>query len=128
MVLNLQGMNSELNALEDMLEEDAQDILGPAANLLPMHYQINQLEAFRNQTMHQAKKASAQSRAKLAERFERLNVLIEAFDQYIVALARNIVALVRSGHPEVVVKLIKIAEREGREDEKVILFLFDTEY
>jgi exocyst complex component 3 len=122
MVLNLQDMNNQLNALEDMLEEDAQDILGPAPNLLPMHYQINQLEAFRNQTMHQAKKASASSRAKLAERFERLNVLIEAFDQYIVALARNIVALVRSGHPEVVVKLIKIAEREGREDEKVSAF------
>jgi hypothetical protein len=26
---------------------------------------------------------------------------------------------VRAGHPEVVVKLIKIAEIEGREDEKV---------
>jgi hypothetical protein len=51
--------------------------------------------------------------------FERLNKVIEAFDEYILALARNMLALVRTGHPEVIVKLIKIAEIEGREDEKV---------
>ena len=49
----------------------------------------------------------------------RLNRLIEAFDEYILALASNILPLIRAGHPEVVVTLIKIAEVEGREDEKV---------
>ncbi|KAF8131392.1 exocyst complex component Sec6-domain-containing protein [Boletus edulis] len=34
-------------------------------------------------------------------------------------LARNILPLVRAGFPDVVFKLIKIAEFEGREDEKV---------
>lgn len=112
-------MNSRLDVLEDMLEADSSDILGPAPNLLPMHYQINQLEGFRNQTLHQAKKASADSRATLARWFERLNKVIEAFDEYIIALARNVLPIVRAGHPEVIVKLIKIAEVEGREDEKV---------
>ena len=119
MVNNLLEMNSRLDVLEDMLEADSQDILGPAPNLLPMHYQINQLEAFKNQTMHQAKKASADSRNRLSLWFERLNKVIEAFDEYILALARNMLSLVRAGHPEVIVKLIKIAEIEGREDEKV---------
>jgi exocyst complex component 3 len=119
MVNNLLEMNSRLDVLEDMLEADSQDILGPAPNLLPMHYQINQLEEFKNQTMHQAKKASADSRNRLSMWFERLNKVIEAFDEYILALARNMLALVRTGHPEVIVKLIKIAEIEGREDEKV---------
>jgi exocyst complex component 3 len=119
MVNNLLEMNSKLDVLEDMLEADSQDILGPAPNLLPMHYQINQLEEFKNQTMHQAKKASADSRNRLSMWFERLNKVIEAFDEYILALARNMLALVRAGHPEVIVKLIKIAEIEGREDEKV---------
>jgi exocyst complex component 3 len=119
MVLNLLDMDDKLDALEDMLDADRNDLLGPAPNLLPVHYQINQLENFRNQTMHQAKKASAESRLKLTQRFERLNVLIEAFDEYVVGLAKNMLAIIRAGHPEVIVKLIKIAEKEGREDEKV---------
>lgn len=119
MVNNLLEMNSKLDGLEFMLETDSQDILGPAPNLLPMHYQINQLEGFRNQTLHQAKKASADSRNRLAQWFERLNKVIEAFDEYIMALAKNLLPLVRAGHSEVIVKLIKITEIEGREDEKV---------
>ncbi|KAJ7876829.1 exocyst complex component Sec6 [Mycena leptocephala] len=119
-VNNLLEMNSKLDVLEDMLETDSRDIIGPAPNLLVIHYLLNQLEAFRNQTMHQAKKASANSRSTLARYFERLNNVIEAFDQYVVGLAGNILDLVRAGHSDVVVKLIKIAEVEGREDEKAI--------
>ncbi|KAF8647740.1 hypothetical protein AX16_006575 [Volvariella volvacea WC 439] len=120
MINNLLEMESRLDALEDMLEADSQDILGPAPNLLIIHYQLNQLEAFRNQTMHQAKQASAKSRENLARRFERLNNVIEGFDQYIVGLARNILPLVQEGQRGVVVRLIKIAEIEGKEDEKAI--------
>ena len=86
-----------------------------------IHYQINQLEAFRNQTMHQAKSASSNSREVLTRRFERLNNVIEGFEQYYVGLARNILSLVQAGRREVVVKLVKIAEVEGKEDEKVLL-------
>jgi exocyst complex component 3 len=70
--------------------------------------------------MHQAKKASAESRNKLARRFERLTSIIEAFDEHLIQLCRNILSLARGGHPEVIVKIVKIAEVEGREDEKVI--------
>ena len=119
MVNNLLEMDSKLDSLEDMLEMDSQDILGPAPNLLRIHFQINKLEAFRNQTLHQAKKSSQETRANLVRRFDRLSRLIEAFDQYILGLARNILEVVRAGHPEVVVKLMKIVEIEGKEDEKV---------
>lgn len=119
MVNNLIEMDSKLDSLEDMLEMDSQDILGPAPSLLRIHFQINKLEAFRNQTMHQAKKSSQETRANLVRRFDRLSKLIEAFDQYILGLARNILEIVRAGHPEVVVKLMKIVEIEGKEDEKV---------
>jgi exocyst complex component 3 len=77
------------------------------------------LESFRNQALHQAKKASSDSRNTLNRWFERLNTIISSFDSYLLDLARNVLPLVRAGHPEVVVKLIKIAEIEGREDEKV---------
>ncbi|TFK71372.1 exocyst complex component Sec6 [Pluteus cervinus] len=120
MVNNLVEMENRLDALEDMLESDSRDILGPAPNILMIHYQLNQLEGFRNQTMHQAKTASANSREILNRRFERLNNVIEGFDQYFTGLARNVVNLVQEGRKDVVVKLIKIAEIEGKEDEKAI--------
>lgn len=121
MVNNLIEMNSKLDSLETMLESDSANILGPAPNLLRIHYQITRLEAFRNQTMHQAKKSSSDTRNTLNRYFERLTRLIEAFEQYLMAIARNILPIVRAGHPEVIVNLVKIAEVEGKEDEKVIL-------
>ncbi|KAG1717333.1 exocyst complex component Sec6-domain-containing protein [Suillus paluster] len=120
MVNNLLEINSKLDILEELLDADSRDIIGPAPNLLPIHFHINRLEAFRNQTMHQAKKASAASRHKLARMFERLNKLSEDFEAYLLELARNVLPLVRAGYPQVVVKLIKIVELEGREDEKAI--------
>jgi exocyst complex component 3 len=119
MVNNLLEMNSRLNGIEAMLAADQEDFLGPAINILPIHLQLTQLENFRNETMHQAKKASAESRSKLARRFERLSAVINAFDGYIMELSRNIIPLARAGHPETIVKIIKIAELEGKEDEKV---------
>ena len=82
MVNNLLDMNERLDVLEKMLADDLDDLGGPAPNLLPIHYQLNQLENFRNQTMHQAKKASSASQASLKGMFERLNSVIEAFDDY----------------------------------------------
>ncbi|OAX43205.1 exocyst complex component Sec6 [Rhizopogon vinicolor AM-OR11-026] len=120
MVNNLLEINSKLDVLEEILEADSRNIIGPASNLLPIHFHINRLEAFRNQTMHQAKKASAASRHKLSRMFERLNKLSENFEAYIMELARNALPLVRGGHPQVVVKLLKIIELEAREDEKAI--------
>ena len=119
MVNNLLEMSSRLDDIEAMLAADQDDLLGPAPNLLPIHLQHTQLENFRNESMHQAKKATAHSRNNLARRFERLTGVIEAFDGYIMELARNILPLARAGYTEVIVKIIKIAEIEGREDEKV---------
>jgi exocyst complex component 3 len=121
MVNNLLEMNERLDSLEDMLEADANDILGSAPNLLVIHFMLNQLETFRNQTMHEAKKASASSQAKLQLYFERLNRLIEAFEEYILGIAQNILSIIRAGNADVVVRLLKIAEIEGKEDEKVRL-------
>ena len=119
MVHNLLEMNARLETLEAMLAADSEEIVGPAPNLLAIHHQLTQLEAFRNQTMHQAKKASARSQETLRRMFERLVAVIEAFDEYILELARNILPIARAKFPMTLVKLTKIAEIEGREDEKV---------
>jgi hypothetical protein len=120
MVNNLIEMDSKLSELGYMLDDDSAYIIGPAPNLLVIHYYLNQLEAFRNQTMHQAKKASSDARINLTRRFERLHAVIEQFDRYIIDLASNVLDIVREGNSHVIVRLIKIAEMEGREDEKAI--------
>jgi len=119
MVNNLLAMGNQLDNLEIMLAADKREIVGPAPNLLIIHFHLNQLEKFRNQTMHEAKKASASSQVTLTRWFEPLNKLIADFDEYIIELAKNTLNLVRAGHFDVVVKFIKIAEIEGKEDEKV---------
>ena len=118
-VNNLTEMHSKLDVLEEMLADERDNIPGPAQNLLPMHYQLTMLETFRNQTMHEAKKASSASRTTLIKWFERLNKFVEEFDEYLFTLARNILPIVRAGYPQAIVKLVKIAEMEGKEDEKV---------
>jgi hypothetical protein len=121
MVNNLLAMGTQLDNLERMLAADKREIVGPAPNILIIHYHLNQLERFRNQAMHEAKKASPSSRVTLTRWFEPLNKLIAEFDEYILELAKNTLNLVRAGHSDVVVKLVKIAEIEGKEDEKVTL-------
>ncbi|EAU90564.2 hypothetical protein CC1G_00948 [Coprinopsis cinerea okayama7 len=118
MVNNLLEMATRLDHLEHMLASDSRDIVGPAPNLLIIHYHLNQLERFRNETMHEAQKASASSQKTLTRWFERLNKVIAQFDEYFEELAKNILPLVRAGHSDVVVRLVKIAEVEGKEDEK----------
>lgn len=119
LVNNLLEMSTRIEQLEEMLYEDARDILGPATHLLAIHYQVGQLESFRNETMNQAKNSSPQSRATLAKWFERLDKIISVFDAYYLDLAHNILSLVRAHREDVVIKLIKIAEVEGKADEKV---------
>lgn len=53
-----------------------------------------------------------------------MNKDISAFDEYILELARNIINLVRAGQSNVVVRLIKIVEMEGKEDEKTLVMRF----
>src|SRR5260370_10150132 len=121
MVNNLLEMDSRLDSIEEMLVADQDDLLQPAANILPIHLQLTQLESFRNETMHLAKKASAESRNKLARRFERLTGVIEAFDEYIIKLSRNILPLARSGHFGVIIKIVMIASTECKEPQPEIL-------
>lgn len=72
MVVNLLEMDSRLDSIEVMLAMDQDDLLQPAPNLLPIHLQLAQLENFRNEAMHQAKKASTESRSKLLGGFSVL--------------------------------------------------------
>lgn len=119
MVNGLLSMHEKLDVLEELLATERRSIPGPAPNLLRIHYQITQLESFRNLALHQAKRAKEDSRKTLEKWFERLNALITDFEEYLWTLARNIIPTARAGFPGTIIKLVKICEVEGKEDEKV---------
>jgi exocyst complex component 3 len=122
MVQNLKSMADRVSNLHALLQSDMSHPLGPAGpapNLLIIHFQLQQLEAFRNETLHQAKKGSAEERAVLVNWFERLDRVGMEFEAWLWEIAGNIVELVRKGNGSTVVRLLKIVEFEGREDEKV---------
>jgi exocyst complex component 3 len=120
MVNSLRDMYDRLDRIEEMLAQDRSDPLGPATNLLPVHYHLTQIETFRNETLIRAKRANPEARATLDEYFERLTGTIEAFEGFYLLLAGSLLDIVKAGHPSVAVKIAKIAEVEGQRDEKAI--------
>ena len=91
----------------------------PQPNLLPCHFQLLRLEAFRNETLHQAKKGAAEDLATVREYFGRLDKVVSEFEGWVWELAGGVLELVKEGRGDTVVKILKICEAEGREDEKV---------
>lgn len=120
MVDQLRNMYDKITRIEEMLHEERSQPLGPATNLLIIHYHLTQLEAFRNETTHQAKTSTPEARATLDRYFERLTGVLSSFEEHYYGLAGNLIGLARAGHAGVAVKIAKIAEVEGGRDEKAI--------
>ena len=126
MVNNLRSMSAKVDHIASLLDSDrsqAQGPVGPSPNLLPIHFQLQQLEGFRNETLHQAKKSDAAERQVLVRWFEKLDKVGADFEAWLWEIAAHVVDLARRGNGGTVVRLLKIVEVEGREDEKVSKFV-----
>lgn len=120
MVRSFQEISSKVQLVESMLAQDIEDGYDhPQMNLLPCHFQLLQLEAFRNETLHQAKKGKPEELAAVKEYFERLDRVLKAFEDRLWELAGMTLELVRNGRSDAVVKVLKVVEAEGREDQRV---------
>ncbi|CAO1635472.1 unnamed protein product [Jaminaea pallidilutea] len=115
---NLEKMPPKIEHLAGLLEEAQEDLFGPATNLLLLHYHISELEAFRNETMQMARTCSGEVRQHLSDFFAPLDGLVKGFEDYLFALCERTIDLVREGRESVIVKAVKIVEKESREDEK----------
>lgn len=97
-----------------------QNLLGPAPNLLMVHYQLYKLEQLRDSTLHMAKDESLDVKVTLKQYFGRLDQVIEEFEEYLWELARNIINLINNKQGSVIVRLIKIIESEESADAKAV--------
>lgn len=114
----LLSLPHQIESLAILLEELQSDLFNPNPDLLAAHFHISQLETFRNETLQLGRSCSMEVRETLQEYFAPLDGLIKGFEKYLMAICSRIMDLVREGRSNVVILILKIIEKESREDEK----------
>ncbi|KAE8147428.1 exocyst complex component Sec6-domain-containing protein [Aspergillus avenaceus] len=115
----LENFSSDLAEVEDLLREDDDD-LENQPNLLRAHMQISKLRDFRDEAMDQIRKAEdPSSEDTLDEYFQGLNNVIEWFDDHLGTACMNLIPLVQSDNPSMVVRLAVVVMNEEKKDETV---------
>ena len=93
--------------MQNMLEIEKQNILGPAENLLFIHYQLFRLQEFRDITMYQANISSQDDVVlTLKQYFKRLDEVSKDFENYLWILSKNIMNLHRNDQVSVIVRIV----------------------
>ncbi|KAI1315091.1 SNARE-binding exocyst subunit S6 [Mortierella claussenii] len=120
LVNNFQELHQDLDRVKTMMHEDMKNILGPAPNLLMVHYQLYKLEQLRDTTLHMARSEPLDVKVTLKEYFGRLDQVIEEFEKYLWELTRNMIDLIKNKQGSVIVRVIKIIESEESADAKAV--------
>ncbi|UZJ51131.1 hypothetical protein CBS101457_000451 [Exobasidium rhododendri] len=114
----LMRLPSQIETLAVVLNELESDLFNSKPELLSLHYHISALESFRNETMQRGRSCSLDVRETLQEYFAPLDGLVKNFEAYLFMLCSRIMDLVREDRQNVVIFVVKIVEKESREDEK----------
>ena len=119
MKANIESFDSRLDELARLLSEDDKD-LENQPNLLPIHYGLTQLRDIRDDAMDQIKKASdASLENTLQNVFDRLEDVVNWFDEHIGQACMNLIPLVQAGNQNMVVRLAVVIDEEEKADRKI---------
>ncbi|KAL4780742.1 exocyst complex component Sec6-domain-containing protein [Aspergillus varians] len=115
----LESFSTDLAEIEQLLKEDDED-LENQPNLLQVHMRISRLRDFRDEAMDQVRRAQDLSdEATLEEYFQGLDSVIDWFDDHLGTLCMNLIPLVQSDNPGMVVRLAVVVMNEEKNDETV---------
>ncbi|KAL4936776.1 hypothetical protein BDV06DRAFT_85714 [Aspergillus oleicola] len=115
----LENFSSDLAEIEELLREDDEE-LEDQPNLLRAHMKISRLRDFRDEAMDQVRRAGdASNEATLEEYFQGLDAVIDWFDDHLGTLCMNLIPLVQSDNPSMVVRLAVVVANEEKNDETV---------
>ncbi|PLB54973.1 putative exocyst complex component Sec6 [Aspergillus steynii IBT 23096] len=115
----LENFSEDLAEVESLLREDDED-LENQPNLLRAHMQISRLRDFRDEAMDQIRKVQdPSSEATLDDFFQGLDSVVEWFDDHLGTACMNIIPLVQSDNPSMVVRLAVVVMHEEKNDETV---------
>ena len=117
MVTRFQLLNEDIARVTRLIDEDSSHLLGEAPNLLLIHHDLFHLEEFKDRTLRSVESEGPAVVQVVTKYFRRLDQVSDTFRQYIWALARNMIPLVRENQGSVIVRLLKIIEVEERFDE-----------
>lgn len=117
-VQQLREMTNTVSRVAELFARDTAVPYGPCHGLLEVHAQLMRMTGFRAEALHDAQSAD---REVLLEMFKPLDELNTRFEEWIFGVAGEVVEWVRRGRGGVVVRVFKIVEVEGKEDEKVRL-------
>ena len=119
MKANIESFDGRLDQLARLLTEDDND-LENQPNLLSVHYGLTQLRDIRDDAMDQIKRASDQSlEDTLQNHFDRLDDVINWFDEHIGTACMNLIPLVQVGNSSMIVRLAVVIDEEEKADKKV---------
>ncbi|EEY15396.1 conserved hypothetical protein [Verticillium alfalfae VaMs.102] len=117
---NLETFNERLAMVEGMLQQDEAD-KESMPNLLPIHYELTQLRNIRDDAMEQIQRAEDPSlESTLEDYFQRLDLMIDWFDDHIGLLALNLISLVVNDNNGLVVRFAVVIEAEEKSDQRVL--------
>ena len=115
----LENFSTNLAEVENLLQEDDDD-LENQPNLLRAHMQISRLRDFRDEAMDQIRKATdSGDEVTLREYFQGLDSVIDWFDDHLGTACMNIIPLVQSDNPSMVVRLAVVVMNEEKKDDTV---------
>ncbi|GKZ89814.1 SNARE-binding exocyst subunit S6 [Aspergillus niger] len=115
----LEEFSENLAVVEDLLREDDDD-LENQPNLLRAHMQISRLRDFRDEAMDQIRKAQdPSSEETLADYFQGLDGVVDWFDDHLGTACMNLIPLVQSDNPGMVVRLAVVVMNEEKNDQTV---------
>ncbi|KAI5448954.1 SNARE-binding exocyst subunit S6 [Naganishia albida] len=117
-VTQLREITFTVTRIADIFGSDISSAYGPCPHLLEVHAQLLRLTAFRAEAIHDARPAD---RLVLLDLFKALDELVKKFEDWLFgAVVAEVVEWVRRGRGGVVVRVWKIVEVEGKEDEKAV--------
>lgn len=117
---NLETFNERLANVETMLQQDEGDKEN-MPNLLSIHYELTQLRNIRDDAMEQIQRAEDPSlESTLEDYFQRLDLMIDWFDDHIGLLALNLINLVVNDNNGLVVRFAVVIESEDKSDQRVL--------
>ncbi|KAK8220327.1 exocyst complex component Sec6-domain-containing protein [Phyllosticta capitalensis] len=121
----------EMAQTERLLEDDEDD-LENQPNLLQIHFGLNRLRNVRDAAMDQIKSSADESLSlelvnnlrldsggTLQDHFDRLDKVVEMFDEHVGLACMNLIPLVQTGNNGMVVRLALVIEEEEKIDKKV---------
>lgn len=119
MKTDLETFNDRLTEVEQLLSIDDQDMENQP-NLLPAHYELTKLRDIRDDAIDQIHRANDQSsETTLQDYFQKLDEVIEWFDDHIGTTCMQLIPLVQADNKGLVVRLAVVVAEEEKSDLKV---------